>query len=197
MRLIGLCGRSGSGKSLLCQICSEHGIKIIDCDAVYRKLVSYKSDCLVEIAENFGDAVIKDSALDRRYLAPIVFSDPQKLQLLNKITHKHITAEIYKILDTYSDSDIVILDAPTLFESGLNSSCDIVVAVVADDAVCLSRIIKRDNLSEQEALARLSNQKPLSFYDENCDYVIHNNTSLDEYEQQILKFIKMLKEGNI
>lgn len=195
MRVIGLCGRSGSGKSQLCKIAMKHGIKVVDCDKVYRELVSYKSDCLLEIAEHFGNDVIKNSALDRRYLAPIVFSDQNKLNLLNKITHKHITAEIKNIFSNFSNSDIVILDAPTLFESGLNSICDFIIAVVADDSVAIQRIVKRDNISEAEAIARLSNQKTISFFDENCDCVIHNNSTLEDFEKEAEKLIRRMKEA--
>ncbi len=194
MRLIGLCGRSGSGKSSFSKIASEYGIITIDCDAVYKELVSRPSECLMELQEAFGDEIITDGVLNRRVLAPIVFSDNEKLQILNSITHKHITAEIKKILAKIPDNSIVLLDAPTLFESGLDKECESVVAVVCNDEICLQRIVQRDGISKDAAHARLNNQKSLEFYYKNCNYVLENNGTEDEFILNSQKLIKELRE---
>ncbi len=194
MRLIGLCGRSGSGKSSFTKLAADYGIKTIDCDAVYRSLVSRPSECLMEIAKAFGASVIENGALNRRVLAPIVFSDKEKLNLLNSITHKHIKNEIYKILQSSNSQETFILDAPTLFESGLNKDCRIIVAIVADDEISIDRIVKRDGISKEEAAKRLSNQHPIDFFYKNCNYVLENNSSLEEFNTKAKKLLEYIKE---
>ncbi len=196
MRLIGLCGRSGSGKGIFCKAALEQGLKVIDCDAVYKELVSRRSDCLLEIALHFGGEVIKNDSLDRRYLAPIVFSDKEKLALLNKITHKHISNEVMSILSHCDGSDTVILDAPTLFESGLDEKCDLIVAIIAPDNESVKRIVMRDGISEEEAYSRLSNQPTTDFLVENSDFVIYNDSSLDEFISGSRELIKMITEND-
>ncbi len=194
MRLIGLCGRSGSGKSSFTRLAQEYGIKTIDCDAVYRDLVSHPSECLSEIAKAFGTSVIENGALNRRVLAPIVFSDKEKLNLLNSITHKHIKNEVYNILRSADEKETFILDAPTLFESGLDKDCHIIVAIVADDRISIERIVKRDGISPEEAAKRLSNQHPMEFFYKNCNYVLENNSSLEDFNTKSRKLLQHIKE---
>lgn len=197
MRLVGLCGRSGSGKGMFSKIAAEQGCAVIDCDAIYKDLVSYPSDCLLEIAENFGREVIKDDSLNRRYLAPIVFSDSEKLSLLNSITHKYVTAEADKILSALPDDSVAVIDAPALFESGINERCDIIVGVVASDDICASRIVARDNISVDEAYARLSKQLPIEKIVEYSDCVIYNDSTLDDMKTASLALVKDIKEGRV
>ncbi len=197
MRLIGVCGRSGSGKGLFCKLASENGIKIIDCDKVYKDLVSKLSPCLSEIADAFGAEAVKDNKLNRRYLAPIVFNDKPKLALLNSITLVHIKNEINNILSQCNDSDIVFLDAPTLFESGIDSQCDSVIGIIASDDICASRITKRDGIPLSEAYARLSNQLPESFIKENCNIVIYNTSTEADFALKALEVISNIKEGSL
>jgi len=197
MRLIGLCGRSGSGKSSFSQIAETFGIKTIDCDRVYKEMVSRPSECLEELRLAFGDGIISNGALNRRVLAPIVFSDKSKLELLNRITHKHITAKVKSILSQLEKDDIVLLDAPTLFESGLNKECDSIIAVVCSDEVSIGRIMSRDNISREDAISRLSNQKPLDFYYKHCNIIIENNETVNEFKKKAEELLKSLKEGSL
>lgn len=197
MRLIGLCGKSASGKGCFASLAKEEGITVIDCDEVYKNLVSYRSECLNEIEANFGSSVISNDSLNRRVLAPIVFGDAEKLALLNSITHCHILKQVESILAELPDDSTVILDAPTLFESGLDEKCDAVIAVIASDDVCVSRIVARDGISETDARARISNQKSNEFYFENCDIIIYNDSNLDDYVIDSLAVIKALKEVRV
>ncbi len=195
MRLIGLCGRSGSGKGCFSEIARQNGFYVIDCDAVYKELVSRPSLCLNELAEAFGKEIIKDNALDRRTLAPIVFSDKEKLKLLNKITHKHIREEVVNIISSKDDNTIFIIDAPTLFESGIDSMCELIIGILAPDSVCASRIVNRDKISETDAMARLNNQLSQEELIENCDYIIYNDSTLDDFSNSALDLLNKIKEG--
>lgn len=192
MRLIGLCGRSGCGKSYFSSLAVKEGILVIDCDAVYKNLVSYRSECLKELEQAFGSEIIENNALNRRALAPIVFSNPEKLKLLNDITHKHVENEMDNILKT-ENPHIAIIDAPMLFESGIDKRCDIIIGIVANDDVCVKRIMERDNISQSQAVARLSNQKSIEFFYENCHIIIENQSTLEDYEKASLEVIKNLR----
>lgn len=197
MRLIGLCGRSGSGKSCFCDIAASCGIKIIDCDEVYREMISKPSPCLSELETEFGSDIINQNALDRKKLAKIVFSDPEKLKMLNTITHRHIKNKIGEILGSFDESDSVILDAPTLFESGLDSVCELIIGVVASDELCLKRITERDGITESEARARLDNQYSSEYIIENCDIIIYNDSSFSDYKTACSETASLLKENRL
>ena len=182
MRLIGVCGRSGCGKSIFCDIARQKGFVVIDCDKVYRELVSKPSECLNELQEAFGSEIIENGALNRKKLASIVFTSAEKLALLNEITHKHIINRMDEILSNCAEDSVVLLDAPTLFESGISERCELIIGITASDEVCKSRIITRDNLTEVQANQRLSNQKPNEFFVENCDIIIYNETTLEDFK---------------
>ncbi len=182
MRLIGICGRSGCGKSVFCDIAREKGFLVIDCDKVYKEMVSRPSECLNELERAFGNEIIADNSLNRRVLADIVFSNPEKLSLLNEITHKHIIKRVDEIISECPDESTILLDAPTLFESGISDRCDKIVAITASDEVCISRIMSRDNITEDKAKQRLANQKSAEFLIENCDIIIYNETSLQDFK---------------
>ncbi len=195
MRLIGLCGRSGSGKSSFCKAAQQQGVIVIDCDAVYKELVSKPTPCLKEIEENFGSSVIKNDSLDRKTLANIVFTNREKLLLLNSITHKHIRASINEILENLTPDSTVILDAPTLFESGIDGICDHIVGIIASDEACIERIITRDGIPREKAVLRLSNQLSNDFIIEHSDTVIYNDSTKEALFEASTSVIALLKRG--
>lgn len=194
MRLIGVCGRSGSGKGVFCDEARKRNIKVIDCDALYHKMVSKPSQCLDDIAHEFGDKFIKNHALDRKSLAEEVFSDKEKLKRLNRITHMHITDEIFRIIYESQNESYIILDAPTLFESGLNKYCDIIVGIIANDEICIERILKRDSITYEMAQKRLESQKSLDFIVENSDALIYNDGDIDDFLIAVNDFFEKLTE---
>ena len=126
---------------------------------------------------------MKDGALDRGYMAPLVFSDPKKLQKLNRIAHKHVKAELKKLFAGFGAEDIVLLDAPTLFESGLDSECDLIISVIAPEEACLERIIERDGIGREAALMRLVNQPDDDFFIEHGDIVVYNDGTPEEFAE--------------
>ncbi len=186
--VIGLCGRSGSGKGFVSALFAKFGVAVIDTDLVYRELTSRRSGenaspCLSELVSAFGEGILaSDGSLNRKKLASIVFADDgkEKLKLLNKITHKHILAETDRRISAYFDEDIntVIVDAPVLFESGYDKKCDFILATVAPEDVLVSRIMSRDGISKEAAVRRLSSQMPSGEYADGANFVI--NTDKDE-----------------
>lgn len=183
---IGICGRSGSGKGYVCKLFASYGGLHIDTDAVYHSLLEPKdgepSECANAIARAFGKRMLKkDGTVDRRRLGKAVFSDREKLDALNALVHPYIINETLKLAEE-TDAPFALIDAPLLFESGVDSKCNFTVLVRADDESCARRIVKRDGISEDEAKTRLSSQKETASLAERCDYVIDNSIGDDPAE---------------
>lgn len=192
MRVIGLCGRSGSGKGLFCGVAKEMGFCVIDCDGIYHSLVNAPSDCLYELDREFGSDFTAGGRLDRKRMAELVFSDPSALKKLNEITHHYVLIEVKKLI---ADDRNYIVDAPTLFESGFDACCDTVIAVIAPDAECIERICARDGVSAEEAQKRLSSQKSVDFLIENSDILLYNDSDPKSFEDSCRELLAGLSEG--
>ena len=180
---VGITGKSGSGKSEVARIFGEDGFTVIDFDGLSRNVSDNQGPCLDEIVASFGEGVLKeDGTLNRRHLGEIVFADEDKLALLNNITHKYILAEMRNVIsDTKGD---IILDAPLLFEAGLDTICDVCIYVTADGEAMARRIMKRDGIDQDVAASRLARQAKQSEYISKCDYVIENLSTLDELRKR-------------
>lgn len=183
IKIIGLCGRSGSGKGYVCSLFAKHGIPSIDTDLVYREILSHRTGgCLAELSREFGDTVhTADGYLDRKELSRIVFSDKKKLSRLNSITHKYILEETKKLIETARQEGkaAIIVDAPVLFESGFDKICDVTMCVTASDSISVERIIARDGISKEDAMMRLSHQMSVDELRKLCDAEIVNDGSRD------------------
>ncbi len=181
MKLIGITGPTGAGKSIICDRLQELGIPCIDADRVYHNMLLPPSECLDAIRASFGSDIFSpDGKLDRAELAAIVFADPKKLELLNRTVLGHVLCEIRLRISEYRRRgfDTVVVDAPTLIESGFNKECTAVIAVLAPEEHRLVRIKERDSLTEEKALSRIRAQKSDDFYKENADVVIFNDGDL-------------------
>lgn len=192
--MIGLCGRSGSGKSYVCRIFEELRGLHLDTDRIYHELLlpvnGEVSSCAAELANAFGEEIItKDNNVDRKKLSSVVFSDGKALSRLNEITHKYIFEETMRRFEC-SDAPFAVMDAPVLFESGFDKYCDFTVCVTADDEICVKRITERDGISADRARMRLENQLSREKLVSLCDYEIVNNGEEDLRER--VKYI--LKE---
>ena len=141
---------------------------------------------LNEIVSKFGeDILLEDGTLNRRKLANIIYTDRDKRHLLNSCTFKYITNEVKEKL---KENKNFAIDAPLLIECKLNRLCDITIAVIATNRRDqLNRIIKRDNITEDEANKRLNAQKPNKFYTSRCDYIILNDDHIKQMEKQLEK----------
>ncbi len=182
---VGICGSSGSGKGFVCKAFSTHGFKWIDTDKVYRDLAIPKSQCVAELKEYFGIGILNsDGSLNRKELSKIVFegeNSRQKLEKLNEITHFHIRKETEKIINESKKNGYrgVLIDAPVLFESKFNELCDVTVCVTAPLELKLERIINRDDITMEKALARIGNQISDEDLREKCNYEIDNSENAD------------------
>lgn len=188
--ILGLTGFSGAGKSTVAALLKEQGFYHLDCDWVVHNEV-YQDPAVLDALEAVFPGVLKDGALDRPALRNCTMGNPDALKKLNDTVMPFILARIQSKLKKHRDSDI-ILDAPLLFESGLDRQCDKVLSVVSNRDTALQRITLRDGLSPADAEKRLSSQKPASFYTERSHYIIHNDQGLRELESKTLEILKEL-----
>lgn len=194
-KVIGLTGMSGAGKSTACKLFRQAGFDIIDCDQICREIVEKGKPCLNEIVSAFGNEILTDDgALNRPALGKIIFSDSDKRLKLNGIMYPYVSYSIIKRL-VYSNAEYSVLDAPTLFESGMETVCDIIVSVAADKNILIGRIVKRDNIPEELAENRLDSQQDIPFYKERSDFLLMNNGSEEEFFAEVIKTINSIKES--
>lgn len=180
--IIGLTGQTGSGKTTVCRIFRENGFAVINADMVSRFVVEKGKPCLAELAEIFGDEIIlPDGQLDRRKLGKIVFSDKSKLEILNSICYPYITGEILERIRILAEENrkLILLDAPTLFESRADDFCDIIISVISRKELRIERIMERDNISYDDAVKRINSQHDEKFFIDNSDFIIKNNKDID------------------
>ena len=185
-RIIGVTGRSGCGKSLLSARLEQMGAQVLDADKIYAELLKTENPMTGMLNHRFP-GVWKDGVLDRKKLADIVFSDEQARLDLNFITHSQVKAEMH-YRTVHSDSKLIVLDVPLLFESGIDRLCDVTLAVLADREGSLLRIMKRDGIDRARAEARLNSQPDDAFYRARVDLLLHNRGSLAEFEANIDAF---------
>ncbi|MBU5490265.1 MAG: dephospho-CoA kinase [Eubacteriales bacterium] len=189
MKILGLTGGSGTGKSAACTAFARLGCGVIDADATYRTLCDTCEPMLKEIQNVFGDVFSTDGKLDRKKLGAIVFADAQKLQQLNAITHPYIRQAARDAFAAYSKRGclLCIYDAPVLFEGQMETLCDKTCAVLAARNTRIARIVARDAITEEYAALRIDAQKDDAFYRERCDYVVQNDADLDTLYTQVRK----------
>ena len=179
--VVGLTGQTGAGKSTVCTVLAQKGMAVIDCDRVAREAVMPGTDCLRQLAEAFGQQILQtDGSLDRGKMAAIAFPDPEKLAVLNRITHEAILKLIEEALSRLEQAGerIVIVDAPTLFQAGADRFCHTVVSVIAPEPMRYARILARDGMTEDAAKKRLAAQEPDEFYTDRSEFVIVNDGQL-------------------
>ena len=190
--VIGLTGRSGSGKSVASKFLLKQGFVIIDFDQIARGIYKSNSECLKEIIEHFGTDIIDEcNNLKREELARIVFNNSEALKNLNRITHKYIYEEAIKIKENNKDKNIVY-DAPLLFEANLDIECDYIISILSDDRMQIERIIKRDHITEELAKKRLASQKPNNFFIEYSDFYIMNNSTIEKFEEKLKEILDII-----
>ena len=198
MKIIGLCGGSGSGKGEVARMLREAGCLHLDADAIYHGFISGDSDCLRELADEFGKEIIApNGALDRKKLAAIVFADgaEEKRQRLNTISHRYVLDEIRRrIADAENEYTWAVVDAPLRLESGFNAECDAIISVIAPRDARIARIVERDGLTFEQAARRIDAQLDEEFLRSHSNFTIENNNDLDALALKVEKIIEIIKE---
>lgn len=189
MKIVGITGSSGAGKTTICGILKEkYHAEIIDADEIAKKLSKRGTMYLKSIVEYFGDDIVNPQGeLKRKELASLIYEDEEKRNQLNKLTFHYVVEEIKQNINKVKGKELIVIDAPLLFESKLNQICDFVIGVIAEQDTKVERICNRDNISEDVAKKRIQIQIDNDFITENADYIIYNNKDISKLENQIEK----------
>ena len=195
-KIIGLTGRSGAGKGAVCAAFQKLGIPSIDTDAVYHEILAGKGACTDELVAAFGCEILDENGLVARpKLAARVFGKENTAALLhslNSITHKYIMAKTWDLVQVHRENGVraVLIDAPQLFEAGVDTDCDLTLGVIAPDELCIKRIMLRDGISRENAKKRLSAQHKNEYFEKNCTAVIENAGTQEALEARICQFLE-------
>lgn len=187
MRVIGITGGIGSGKSTVARMFRELGAEVVDADQLAREVVDRHQPALQDIVAAFGRGVLlEDGSLDRARLASIVFQDEVARATLNAITHPRIRERLRAEVDARRDRPgLLVLDIPLLFESDPLKEVEAVVVVWVDRLTQLRRLVERDRFTHEEAGRRIAAQMPLAEKRRLADHVIDNSRSLEETRDQV------------
>ncbi len=183
MKIVGLSGRTGSGKTTALKVAEDLGALALDCDKIYSELTESSEDLKSELTAEFGDVYIGNT-LDRKKLANRVFGDEKALKSLNRISHKYVGHEVLRRLGAHAmqGGKFAAIDAVELFAGNVSKLCTKTFALISSYDLQIERIMKRDGISEEMATKRLDAQKPDSYYIEKSDEVIESRfDDIDEF----------------
>lgn len=198
MKIIGLTGGSGTGKGTVAKIFAEYGIPSVDTDALYHELLENNAEMNRELLEAFGAGILGENGkANRRALATTVFgkeNTPALLHILNQITHKYVMSETKKRLTEYAiTAPAALIDAPLLFEAGLDTWCDEVIGVLADYETRVRRVMKRDGIDRSAATKRIDAQPDDGFFRSHCNIVLENNGDLPQLQRKVREILAAWK----
>lgn len=190
MKIIGLTGGIGSGKSTVLQLFKELGAETFIADDEAKSLMNTNPILINEIKTLFGNDAYVNGVLNRSFISAIVFKDKQKLAALNKLVHPKVKTYFKETVATMK-ATFVIYEAAILFESGSNTLCDYVVTVTANLEQRIQRIMKRDGVSKEQIEDRMRNQLNDEFKIKKADFVV-NNEAINDTKIQVNTIYELL-----
>lgn len=190
-KIIGLTGGIGSGKTSIANYFMKLGVPVYIADDAARKIMQ-SDEIIEEIKKTFGTAIFENDILNREKLAQIVFSDPDKLKLLNAIIHPAVKKHFHNWILNHKNAPFIIYEAAILFESGSYKDCDKIITVTAPMESRIQRVIQRDNSSREQVLKRINAQWNDDQRIAKSDFVIVNDT-LEIAKSEVDKILKILK----
>lgn len=188
MKIIGLTGGIGTGKSTVSAYLAQKGCRLIDADKISHQMTEPGSPCLLEIREAFGaESFLGDGSLDRKKLGRLVFADAEKKAQLEEIITRRVIEKTLQLVQMYRQQQekLVVIDAPLLFECGMQRYTDETWLVVCRSEKRIARIVARDGLTPEEIEARIANQMPEAQKETLADHVIDNSGELPGLYAQI------------
>lgn len=190
MCILGITGPTGCGKTTVLKQLESFGALLLDCDSVYHQLLEEDKALISELDERFPGTV-ENGVLNRKKLGSIVFSDPEELAALNRISHAHIGAELGRRLRSFAmaGGKIAAMDAIELIGSGLSGLCDTVIGVLSDREKRAERIMKRDGIDKAAAYQRIDAQREDSYFIEKCDHILYNNGTQEEFCDLVINLL--------
>ncbi len=197
LKIIGITGGTGCGKTTALRELEAMGALVIDCDALYHEMLDTNTQMLEDIERSFPGTVT-GGVLDRKALGATVFSNEAALLDLNAITHRYIGLEVEKRLADWamSGGTVAAIDAIALIDSGLDEKCLAVIGIVAEKATRIERIMKRDGISYEYAMMRVNAQYPNEYFEQKCGRVLHNDGDRETFRKECKNLFKeVLKNG--
>lgn len=194
MKIFGLTGKTGAGKSTIALKLKALGGYVIDGDLIARNITQKGKPALRELAKEFGcDIIEEDGTLNRKLLASRAFKDKQSTARLNEITHPLIKEEFEEELRLAENEGypFALIDAAALLESSCKDLCEKIIVVTAPEEIRLHRILERDSITKEQALTRMNAQFPDEYYFEKADIIIRN---YPPYEEEIDLILEELTE---
>ncbi|KAM3396236.1 dephospho-CoA kinase [Capsicum galapagoense] len=192
MRIVGLTGGIASGKSTVSNLFKAHGIPVVDADIVARNVLKKGTGGWKKVVAAFSEDILLDNGeVDRAKLGQIVFADPEKRQLLNRLLapfiSRGILMEVIKLW--IKGCSIIVLDVPLLFEAKMDKWTKPIVVIWVDPETQLQRLMTRDGSTEEEAKSRINAQMSLDLKRSKADIVIDNTSSLEALHEQFQKVL--------
>lgn len=185
-KIVGLTGGIATGKSLVSKYLTTQGIPVVDADQVTREVQARGTAGLASITAVFGPTILTENGdLNRQQLGELVFNDSTQLKLLVRTIDPFIRAEITNQIKNYQDKQLVILDAPMLFEQGYQTMVDQIMVVYCNPEQQLRRLCQRNQLSIGDATKRIASQWPLSVKQSLADEIINNSGSIKQTQVQV------------
>ena len=190
MKIVGLTGGIGSGKSSVLNQFKNLGINTYSADNAAKKLINSDKDLIKSIKNLFGDNIYENNILDSVKLSKIVFKDPYKLKSLNSIIHPAVAKDFESFIKTIN-GDYIVKEVAIIFETNTEDNYDKIILIRAPLEERIKRVIIRDNLSREDVIRRVNNQIDDSTIIDNCDYIIEN-INLKDLKEKVLKIHKDL-----
>ena len=190
MKIVGLTGGIGSGKSTVLNQFKNLGINTYSADKAAKKLINSDKGLIKSIKNLFGDNIYENNILDSVKLSKIVFKDPYKLKSLNSIIHPAVAKDFESFIKTIN-GDYIVKEVAIIFETNTEHNYNKIVLIRAPLEERIKRVILRDNLSREDVIKRVNNQIDDSTIIDNCDYIIENN-NLKDLKEKVLKIHKDL-----
>lgn len=190
--VVGLTGGIASGKTSVANALRDRGITVLDADAISRSVTAPGGEALPRVREVFGDQVFDGEILNRRRLGDVVFADPIKRKELEEIIHPLVIGKMQRLTDE-AQGDIVFWDVPLLYETGMDASCDEVWCVYVPEREQIRRVMKRDRMSREQALARISSQMPVAEKKARAQHLIDTSGSFRATRRRVRGLMRDLQ----
>jgi dephospho-CoA kinase len=191
MKIIGLTGGIGSGKSTVLELFKILGVKTYSADESAKKLVNTDPNLINLIKSSFGNNIYDKGSLNTRKLSKIVFEDTEKLKLLNSIIHPAVARDFKLFLNSINE-DYIVKEAAIIFETKSENNYDKIIFIQSPLDIRIERVIMRDNISREEVMKRINNQLDENLIIDKCDYVISNENK-EDLEDKVLSIHLDLK----
>jgi len=212
MKIIGLTGGIGSGKTTVSDYLTSRGYHVLDADQIAREIVLPGSEMLIRLTAVFGEEILQeDGSLDRKKLGDMVFSDTEKKKILDSLMHTEILELIRERIHQFREkaesaaesavdpeystrSKVIFIDAPLLFETGLDKSVSEIWVIDVDDETRIRRIMERDGLKREEILNRIRSQMTRDEKNSRADVILDNTGDQEALYRQIERLLKKIHD---